>query len=329
MRKLFSLTFLLLLNNATFSKNLDNELTNKVICIDPGHGGTAATDHYRVGKAGEREEWINLRVGLLLKKMLEDKGAKVVMTRTEDNIVTLPDRAKLAVENKADLFVSIHHNATADSSVNFPIIYFHGNASENVASVDMGKLLATYLQKLMYKSKTNVSLVSDYTVFAESGASVLRNTYGIPAILAEASFFTNLEEEQKLRTEIHNVAEANAYVMAIVEFFKKPAGKIVPKNSVVPLIPPFKGLQEAERMSPVAKKWHQDFLEGKKLLSVKDTVSLHKAYDLFTRSARSFPDSYVAAQCHEYRSEILKSLGKPVEAAQEAQRRREYYVTVK
>ena len=329
MRKLFTLIFLLLLNSATFSKSLDNDLKNKVICVDPGHGGTADTDHYRVGKAGEREEWINLRVGLLLKKMLEDKGAKVVMTRTLDNIISLPDRAKIAMENKADLFVSIHHNATADSSVNFPIIYFHGNASENVASVDMGKLLASYLQKLMYKSKTNVSLVSDYTVFAESGASVLRNTYGIPAILAEASFFTNLEEEQKLKTEAHNIDEAKAYTMAIVEFFKKPVGKIALKNSIVAVIPPFQGLQEAERMNAVAKKWHQDFLAGKKLISEKDTVTLRQAYNLFTRSARSFPDSYVAAQCHEYRSEILKSLGKTAEAAQEAQRRKEYYVILK
>ncbi|WP_414618177.1 N-acetylmuramoyl-L-alanine amidase family protein [Dyadobacter sp. 32] len=57
-------------------------IRGKVICIDPGHGGTSQTDHYRVGPAGEREEWVNLRVALLLRKILEEKGAKVIMTRT-------------------------------------------------------------------------------------------------------------------------------------------------------------------------------------------------------------------------------------------------------
>ena len=92
-------------------KDHDSPVEGKVIVIDPGHGGTAATDSYRVGPDGEREEWIDLRVGLLLRDLLEERGAKVLMTRTEDVIVLLADRSKLAVDNNADLFVSIHHNS--------------------------------------------------------------------------------------------------------------------------------------------------------------------------------------------------------------------------
>ncbi|KAA6441350.1 N-acetylmuramoyl-L-alanine amidase [Dyadobacter flavalbus] len=327
MNKFFALLFLLtVFKNPAFSQNVESTLKGKIICVDPGHGGTALTDSYRVGPAGEREEWINLRVGILLRKMLEEKGATVIMTRTEDKFVPLPDRAKLAVDNKADLFVSIHHNATADSTVNFPIIYFHGNASENVASVDFGKALASSLLKHLHKPGAPVSLVSDFTIFAESGASVLRNSYGIPGVLAEASFFTNAEEEQKLKQEEHNRKEAVAFTEALEVFFSKPVQKIAPKNSVLPVIPAFKVFQEAERMTPVAKRWHQDFLEGQKLMSKKDTASLRQAYDLFTRSARSFPDSYVAFQCHANRAEILKMSGKLQESAQEAQRVKEYYV---
>ena len=51
-----------------------SSVAGKKICVDPGHGGTAATDSYRVGVAGEREEWINLRVALALKKMLGGEG---------------------------------------------------------------------------------------------------------------------------------------------------------------------------------------------------------------------------------------------------------------
>ncbi len=106
-------------------------LADKTIVIDPGHGGTAEYDQYRVGPAGEREEWVNLRVALLLRDKLEARGARVLLTRTEDVEVALDVRARLAVENDADAFVSVHHNATADPDVNFPIVYYHANASEN------------------------------------------------------------------------------------------------------------------------------------------------------------------------------------------------------
>ncbi len=312
-----------------FGQASRSTVKGKVICIDPGHGGTSQTDHYRVGLAGEREEWINLRVALLLKKTLEVKGAKVFMTRSADSVVTLPARAKIAVDNKADLFISIHHNATADTAVNFPIIYFHGNASENKAGVAFGKLLAANLMRTLYKNKvSSVSLVSDFTVFAEAGASVLRNTYGIPAVLAEASFFTNPREEQRLKQSHHNQIEAEAYAAAVEAFFRNPIPGIETKNSKVPVIPPFKVFQEAERMTPIAKRWHQDFSDGERLMAKKDTASLHEAYALFTRSARSFPDSYVAVSCHTRRSQLLESMGKREESRQEAQRVREYYVVM-
>src|SRR5690606_31528298 len=108
---------------------------------------------------------------------------------------------------------SIHHNATADPQVNFPIIYYHGTASENQAGVELGLHLAKTIKKYMYKKKkVPVSLVSDHTIFAGSGLGVLRGTYGMPGVLAEASFFTNPEEENRLKLEKHNYNEALAYV---------------------------------------------------------------------------------------------------------------------
>ncbi|GGN08577.1 hypothetical protein GCM10010967_50330 [Dyadobacter beijingensis] len=328
-RILLTLLILVGITSLTFAQSRRKPLKGKTICIDPGHGGTAATDSYRVGPGGEREEWINLRVGLLLQKMLEKKGAKVVMTRMEDVQVPLPDRARLAKDRKADLFISIHHNATADSAVNFPIIYFHGNQSENAASVDFGKELAARLLKYLHKPNTPVSLVSDFTIFADAGASVLRNSYGIPGVLAEASFFTNPSEEQRLKQPEHNRQEALGYTEAIIAFFAKPLAPIVARNSKIPAIPAFKVFQEAERMTPIARRWKQDFEEGKVFMTKKDTALLRESYELFTRSARSFPDSPVAGQCHQNRAVLLRKLGKAVEAGQEDQRFREYYVPVK
>jgi N-acetylmuramoyl-L-alanine amidase len=305
-----------------------NPLAGKTICVDAGHGGTSLTDNYRKGITGEREEWVNLRVALLLQKMLEEKGAKVIMTRTGDDFIPLAERAKLATENKADLFLSIHHNATADSNVNFPIIYYHGHTSENAAGVALGKHIAKAFKKNFYNGKAPVSLVSDHTIFASGGAGVLRGTYGIPGVLSEASFFTNPSEEQRLKAPEHNMKEASAYLAALEAFFAETPPAILPRNSLVSM-PPFRGLQEADRMSEIARRWYQDFQEGEKLSKRKDSSSIRQAYDLFTRSARSFPDSYVAAECHQKRALMLKKLGKVEEAQQEEKRVKEFYVKTK
>ncbi len=299
-------------------------LQGKTIVIDPGHGGSAATDSYRQGPTGEREEWIDLRVGLMLKELLEQKGATVFMTRTEDVPFPLAQRPKMAVDNEADLFVSIHHNATADPAVNFPIIYYHGLASENQAGVAFSKLLAKSLTKHMYKVKTPVSIVSDFTIFSGAGAGVLRGSYGIPGVLAEASFFTNPDEENRLKQKEHNMNEAIAYAEAIEKFFSKPVPPIHPKETAN-FPPQFQTLQEADRMSPIARRWRQDFEEGKALMKKKDPESMKRAYDLFTQSARSFPDSYVAGECHKYRAILLKRMGKADEATQEQKRVKEFY----
>ncbi len=299
-------------------------LAGKVIVIDPGHGGSAATDSYRQGPTGEREEWIDLRVGILLKGLLEEKGAKVLLTRTEDVTFPLAARSQMAVDNKADLFVSIHHNATADPTVNFPIIYYHGLASENVASVEFSKHLGKNLAKHMYKRKTPVSIVSDFTIFSAQGASVLRGSYGIPGVLAEASFFTNPAEENRLKEKEHNLGEAIAYAEAMEAFLTKPVPPILPKTqSKFP--PQFQTLQEAERMSPIARRWMQDYQDAKALMKNKDTESLQKAYDLFSQSAKSFPDSPVARDCHKNRAALLRKLGKTDQALQEETRVREFY----
>lgn len=312
-------------------KKTKSPLTGKIICIDPGHGGTAATDSYRVGPAGEREEWINLRVALLLKQMLENKGARVVMTRTDDVFVPLPDRSKICLDAGADIFISIHHNATADSSVNFPIIYFHGHVSENQAGVLFGKLLAKEFVTTLYKGKVSeegnfASLASDFTIFPEAGASVLRNTYGVPAVLAEASFFSNAKEEQRLKSKAHNRNEARAYLKALELFFGGPVPSIAEKGSLVAGIPPFRAFREAERMSPVAKRWKQDFEDALSLARQADSASAARALSLFTRSARSFPDSYLAAQCHRYRAELLQRNGETEAARVESERVKEHYV---
>lgn len=321
------LLLLPLLHLEALCQQKSSSLAGKTICLDAGHGGTALTDSYRVGPTGEREEWINLRVALLLQKMLEDRGATVLMTRLADDNVPFDDRIQLATDNKADVFISVHHNATADSAVNFPIIYYHGNASENKASVALGRLLAKELSKHLYTDTPPATLVSDHAIFPTAGAKVLRGTYGIPGVIAEASFFTNPSEESRLKDEVHNRKEALAYVAALEAFFSKPVPGIAAKNSKVTL-PPFRVFQEAERVDGIALLWHQDFVRGSERMKSREKDALQLALDLLTRSVRSFPDSYVASKCHVKRARVLRKLGNREEAKQERRRAKEFYVSL-
>lgn len=301
-------------------------LTGKTIVVDAGHGGTAATDPYRQGPGGEREEWINLRVAQELKPLLETGGARVVMTREDDRFVPLDERARIARDNHADLFLSIHHNATADPQVNFPILYFHGNASENLAGVALARALSTQFRDQFQTQRTEASVVSDHTIFATAGAGVLRQSYGIPGVLAEASFFTHAPEEARLKTRAYNRREAEAYYAAVLAFFAEPAPPIHPKHSRVPALPPFRGLQEAERMGPEARQWREQYERGLALAARDDPASLEQAYEAFTRSARAFPDSPLAGASHARRAQLLQRLGRDEEARTEAIRAREHYV---
>lgn len=333
-------------------------LADKTIVIDPGHGGTAEYDQYRVGPAGEREEWVNLRVALLLRDKLEERGARVLLTRTEDVEVALDVRARLAVENDADAFVSVHHNATADPGVNFPIIYYHANASENSASVELAKAMGRRINEYLFDDNAPVSVVSDHAIFPTAGASVLRNSYGFPGVIVEASFFTHPEEEQRLMNPEYNRLEAKAYVRALEDFFSEGHPPPLECYSTIRL-PAFPVLQEADRMDPAALLWREDFEKGMALLSeitqpgkqaddpevpemkkpeypahatgdpettnlVKD--NLEEALKLFERSARSFPDSWLAGRAHAARAEIMELLGEKEKADTIRMRVKEFYV---
>jgi N-acetylmuramoyl-L-alanine amidase len=79
----------------------------KLICIDPGHGGA---DPGAIGKARECD--FNLTVALDLKRELEARGISVVMTRSSDITVSLEERCTICNTSNADLFLSIHANAS-------------------------------------------------------------------------------------------------------------------------------------------------------------------------------------------------------------------------
>lgn len=303
----------------------DSVFLNKIIVIDPGHGGTAEVDTFRVGPTGEREEWINLRVALELEKLLSEQGANVVMTRVDDAHVELADRAEFALENDADLFLSIHHNATADPQVNFPIVYFHGYASENEAGVTLAKIIADQIKTDLFDGEGPLVVASDHAIFPNAGTGVLRRSYGVPGVIAELSFFTNPAEEERLRDENYNRLQAESLLKALAAYFEKDNYSIYEKNSKVEL-PPLAVFQEDERMSPEAMNWQEYYERAREIFYGNYTRDFERAYELATISVKSFPDSPVARDAHLLRADILDELGRSDEATIERRRANEFYV---
>lgn len=199
-------------------------LQDMVIVLDPGHGGQAHKKGYKRGPTGVREAEMNWRVGKLLERLLTDAGAHVTLTRNGDEFVDLKDRAEIANNLKrpdggtgADLFISLHHNASSRESANFSSVWYHGEADWSEVSLDVAKYVAHHLGTQMRTNVAHTSpLMSDQLMYG-SGFGVLRQC-NVPALLLESSFFTNLEEEQRLRDADYNLREAYAVYLALCEY---------------------------------------------------------------------------------------------------------------
>ena len=89
------------------------QIKNITIFLDAGHG---ADDAGAIGPTGEKEKNINLDIVKKLQKVLEDEGAKVILSRTDDTCVPLYDRVKMMQESDALISLSIHANALADGA---------------------------------------------------------------------------------------------------------------------------------------------------------------------------------------------------------------------
>jgi N-acetylmuramoyl-L-alanine amidase len=108
------------LNGLDLQKNLEPLLcapplkfgTNRVIVIDPGHGGSNHGTYARNVQDGPFEKEFTLDWALRLKPLLEAEGWKVFLTRTNDVYVTNSDRVVFAEAHHADVFISLHFNST-------------------------------------------------------------------------------------------------------------------------------------------------------------------------------------------------------------------------
>lgn len=180
-----------------------NELVNKVIVLDAGHGGD---DNGATGSSfSTLEKMINLQVALLLKNKLEAAGAKVIMTRSDDRKLTLQDRVDVAINNNADIFVSIHHNTHPNSLTNGTIVFYYNQGKSSQ--------LASLVQSEIVRSTSYKDLnarFGNYFVLRENP---------VVSILAEIGFLSNYQEELRLRSSKQQELAADGLYKGILRYF--------------------------------------------------------------------------------------------------------------
>lgn len=156
-------------------------LTGRVIAVDAGHGGY---NNGSLGAAGYQEKNVTLQISELLKKQLEEAGAKVIMTRTDDSYVYMSDRREITIENKADVLVSIHTNSIGYGSDPLEI-KGTGSFYKHIAFKP--------LAEIMYDKMTSLGLY-DYGLTGSFNFS-LNAPIEFPNVLVETAFISNPEEE--------------------------------------------------------------------------------------------------------------------------------------
>jgi len=198
--------------------NFTPGLQNKVIVIDPGHGGS---DSGAVGPNKTQEKTITLAVAQKVQALLEKAGAEVLMTRQTDKDVYAPNdsavdelraRTLVANDNKADVFLSIHIDAFTTPTTGGTTTYYYPKSKYDVilAKSIQSNLIAA--GKLQNRGRRPARF------------HVLRNTE-MPAILAELAFISNPNEEKIINSLQFQQEMAQAIVQGLDDFFALAAKK--------------------------------------------------------------------------------------------------------
>jgi N-acetylmuramoyl-L-alanine amidase len=196
------------------------------ICLDPGHGGKDTGNH----TFWHSEKTYTLALALELRDQLQKAGFNVILTRSNDTKVELPDRPALANRRGADLFVSLHFNATptGGNEVEGPQTYCITpvGASSTDAQGEGANFGATAANRAEQKSlllayQVQKSLVRNLSA---KDRGVRRARYWVlrdammPAILIEGGYMTHPVESKKIYDAAYRREMAQAIVIGILTY---------------------------------------------------------------------------------------------------------------
>lgn len=197
------------------SSDAKSVLKGKIICIDPGHGGTDVGSIGHIGGKDVYEKNITLSIALPLRDMLTSAGAKVVMTRDTDKDVygpwadadpELQARCDIANEAQADAFVSIHIDSFSNSSVDGTTAYYNAKSSKDLL-----------LAQMMHQATMNSLSIPDRGVKSNDFYVNVYTT--MPSVLMEMGFITNDHRVKMLTSSWGPRGIAQSLFNGLVNYF--------------------------------------------------------------------------------------------------------------
>ncbi len=220
-----------------------------IIVLDAGHGGK---DPGTTGTTGIHEKSVVLATALETKRQLQAKGYTVHMTRSGDNFIKLAERRAVAQRTKADLFISIHANASASPASQGVDVYVWGKAnSEQARQIALAENAADKIDGLPDVGNKNVNAIISDMMQAQTSTDsakfgkLLLNQFGkftklrkgsvetadfvvlrsinVPSVLIELGFLSNPDEEKQLSNNNQRRRFAIAIADAVQQYWKTAA----------------------------------------------------------------------------------------------------------
>lgn len=221
-----------------------------IIAVDAGHGGV---DPGAIGHGGTEEKDVTLAIARRLAARIdEDPGMRAVLTRDSDEFISLRGRMALARAAKADMFISIHANASPDRSASGCSVYVlsergatseaarwlaeRENAADLIGGVrldDKSSTLASVLLNLSQSASISESMTAarqvlaslgrveeEHTTQVQQAGFVVLKSPDIPSMLIETAYISNPREERKLRSRREQQRLADAIYAGIRSYFE-------------------------------------------------------------------------------------------------------------
>ena len=220
----------------------------KIIVIDPGHGGE---DSGAVGPSGIKEKDINLEIAKKVEKLISQKmNIKVILTRTDDTLIPLEQRTAIANKNKADLFISIHANASyrkeasgvetyflsfdasdedAKRAADFEnaVVFIENKNQDGKDADDLKTILMDMAQtEFLNESSQLAEIIQEnlYRILKGENRGIKQAPFivlagaAMPAALIEIGFISNAKDEKRLTAQRTQEAIAGAIYKSIARF---------------------------------------------------------------------------------------------------------------
>lgn len=204
--------------SSSLSLDAKSALKNKVIVIDPGHGGD---DVGSLSNDNRYEKTATLQTSKALAQALRKKGAKVIMTRSTDDYISLKGRTEIAENKEADAFICIHYDSTEDKNVatGTTTYYYHDNSKALANAIN---------QQLVSLPLSNRGVdIGNYQVLRDNTRPSVLLELGYMSTDTDANYAFSSDYQEQVATDI---------VKGLENYFTNPAAQ-TPGTSTMASIP--------------------------------------------------------------------------------------------